>query len=354
MRKDILKVVLIGDGGVGKTSIRVQYIHRRFTSNYKATIGADFITKDVHLEDGKSVSMQIWDTAGQERFQSLGIAYYRGADACIIVFDVTNPDSFNHVLNWQHEFIDKAYLKDPSTYPFILIGNKIDDEAERRVSRSQGKRMAIKMREQSIKESPHYGFIQQSKYAPEVDTNQSYNDSLLTIYQRSSSYKRYSHALQKENQKNSNNTNKRNSINNHPNQEMKQFQNNNYKNQNMVNVENIEGITPYTNYINNQSKYKNINNKNNSNNSSSNTMINPLHEEDEDSTDYEEYDDLENYRIPYFEVSAKLGENIEAAFYHIAKTVKLPQFEPQFEPFIEGDTIKWDDDDIRRTNNCCF
>jgi len=360
MRKDILKVVLIGDGGVGKTSIRVQYIHRRFTSNYKATIGADFITKDVQLEDGKKVSMQIWDTAGQERFQSLGIAYYRGADACIIVFDVTNPESFNHVLNWQHEFIDKADLKDPSTYPFILIGNKIDDEEERRVSRSQGKRMAIKMREQSIRESTHYGFIQQSKYAPEDNNIQTYNDSLLTIYQRSSSYKRYSHAIQKENKKSSHSTNNRNSVHGHQNLEMKQYQNNNFKNKNMLNTENIEALKPYTNYNNNNnnntknnnsnSNNNNNNNKNNNNNSSNNNMKNPLPEEDEDSTDYEDYDDLETYRIPYYEVSAKSGDNIESAFYYIAKTVQLPQFEF----LIEGDTINWDDDEIRRTNNCCF
>ncbi|KAG4088876.1 hypothetical protein H8356DRAFT_1280615 [Neocallimastix lanati (nom. inval.)] len=343
MRKDILKVVIIGDGGVGKTSIRVQYIHRRFTSNYKATIGADFITKDVQLEDGKKVSMQIWDTAGQERFQSLGIAYYRGADACIIVFDVTNPDSFNHVLKWEHEFIDKADLKDPSTYPFVLIGNKIDNENDRMISKSQGKRMAIKMREQSIKESSHYGLIQQNKYIPEDDNIQSYNDSLLTIYQRSSSYKKYSYALHKENQNNkktnnsSSSSNKNNSNSNNRNKDLNPLQPYNFNNSNMLNTDNVEGLTLYSVYKNNNKSNGNSNNNYN-------------YEEDEDSTDYEDYDDLENYRIPYFEVSAKYGDNIEAAFHHIAKTVQLPQFEF----LIEGDTINWNDDEISRTNNCCF
>lgn len=97
MYKDILKVVLIGDGGVGKTSLRNQYIHKKFTDAYKATIGADFITKEVETNDGKKVMMQIWDTAGQERFQSLGVAYYRGADACILVYDVNNYLSFQHL-----------------------------------------------------------------------------------------------------------------------------------------------------------------------------------------------------------------------------------------------------------------
>ncbi|KAL6599633.1 P-loop containing nucleoside triphosphate hydrolase protein [Neocallimastix sp. 'constans'] len=342
MKKDILKVVLIGDGGVGKTSIRVQYIHRRFTSNYKATIGADFITKDVQLEDDKKVTMQIWDTAGQERFQSLGIAYYRGADACIIVFDVTNPDSFSNVLRWEHEFIEKADLKDPSTYPFVLIGNKIDNEDDRIISRSHGKRMAIKMREQSIKEDPHYSLIQQSKYISEYDNNQSYHDNLLAIYQRSSSYKKYNYAEQKNNQ----NHNKKNNKN----QEMKRSFQHNFKNHSMVNTDSVEAMTHYSIYRNNNYTNKYKYNDHPSSNGSCNTN-NPLQEdEDEDSTVYDDYDDLENYRIPYFEVSAKYGENVEAVFYHIAKTVQLPQFEF----LIEGDTINWDDDDIKNTSGCCF
>jgi len=85
-----------------------------------------------------------------------------------------------------------------------------------------------------------------------------------------------------------------------------------------------------------------------------NVTRNPLeqrYEDDEDSTDFEDYDDLKTYRIPYFEVSAKSGDNIEAAFYHIAKTVQLPQFEF----LIEGDTITWDDDfNGQSSNRCCF
>ena len=64
MPKDILKIVLLGDGGVGKTSLRNQFIHKRFTPTYKATIGADFVTKEVETKDGRHVAMQIWDTAG--------------------------------------------------------------------------------------------------------------------------------------------------------------------------------------------------------------------------------------------------------------------------------------------------
>lgn len=75
---------------MGKTSLMNQYVNQKFSNQYKATIGADFLTKEIMLDD-KLVTMQIWDTAGQERFQSLGVAFYRGADACVLVYDITNP-----------------------------------------------------------------------------------------------------------------------------------------------------------------------------------------------------------------------------------------------------------------------
>jgi Ras-related protein Rab-7A len=84
-----------------------QYVNKKFTNQYKATIGADFLTKEVMLED-KLVTMQIWDTAGQERFQSLGVAFYRGADACVLVYDITNQKSFEQLDSWRDEFLIQA------------------------------------------------------------------------------------------------------------------------------------------------------------------------------------------------------------------------------------------------------
>ncbi|ORX86937.1 hypothetical protein K493DRAFT_237724 [Basidiobolus meristosporus CBS 931.73] len=143
MTKEILKVVLIGDGGVGKTSLRNQFIHKRFTNAYKATIGADFIAKEVNLDDGKTFMLQIWDTAGQERFQSLGVAFYRGADACILVYDVNNYLTFEHLERWRSEFLKQAGVADPTEFPFVVIGNKIDID-ERVVSRRQAKAFALR------------------------------------------------------------------------------------------------------------------------------------------------------------------------------------------------------------------
>ncbi|ELR23442.1 Ras subfamily protein [Acanthamoeba castellanii str. Neff] len=90
----VLKVVLIGNSGVGKTSLMQQYVNKSFSLHYKTTIGADFLMKDLFVED-RAVLLQIWDTAGQETFRSLGSAFYRGADACMLVFDVTNKYSFD-------------------------------------------------------------------------------------------------------------------------------------------------------------------------------------------------------------------------------------------------------------------
>ena len=83
-KKVLLKVIILGDSGVGKTSLMNQFVNKKFSNQYKATIGADFLTKEVMVDD-RLVTMQIWDTAGQERFQSLGVAFYRGADSCVLV-----------------------------------------------------------------------------------------------------------------------------------------------------------------------------------------------------------------------------------------------------------------------------
>ncbi|KAJ6685179.1 RAS-RELATED PROTEIN RABG3A [Salix purpurea] len=144
-RRTLLKVIVLGDSGVGKTSLMNQYVHKKFSQQYKATIGADFVTKELPIDD-RLVTLQIWDTAGQERFQSLGVAFYRGADCCALVYDVNVMRSFDTLDNWHEEFLKQgvrpftlgnvpfymdctnglANLSDPRTFPFILLGNKID------------------------------------------------------------------------------------------------------------------------------------------------------------------------------------------------------------------------------------
>jgi Ras-related protein Rab-7A len=134
-KKVLLKIILLGESGVGKTSLMDQYVNRKFSSQYKATIGADFLTKEVMIDE-KLVTLQIWDTAGQERFQSLGVAFYRGADACILVYDITSDKSFDKLSNWRNEFLSQAHPSDPENFSFVVIGNKVDKESDRRVSKA--------------------------------------------------------------------------------------------------------------------------------------------------------------------------------------------------------------------------
>jgi len=137
-KKVLLKVIILGDSGVGKTSLMNQYVHKRFSNQYKATIGADFLTKEVMIDD-KLVTLQIWDTAGQERFQSLGVAFYRGADSCVLVYDITDAKSFDNLESWMDEFLVHAAPRNQETFPFVVLGNKADMAKRRQVATSKAK-----------------------------------------------------------------------------------------------------------------------------------------------------------------------------------------------------------------------
>ncbi|EIW65333.1 ras-domain-containing protein [Trametes versicolor FP-101664 SS1] len=125
-----VKLVVIGASGVGKSSIRNQYISGRFTTGYRATIGADFITKTLphHNVPDELVTLQIWDTAGQERFSALSSAFFRGADAVILMFDVNQPQTLDALTKWWGDFRDKAPVPDEAVDEFccVVVGNKID------------------------------------------------------------------------------------------------------------------------------------------------------------------------------------------------------------------------------------
>jgi len=84
-------------------------------------------------EDMVSVTLQLWDTAGQERYQSLGAAFYRGAEACILVCDITSYESFENLQNWRSNFLEKCMPKDPQNFPFFVFGNKKDLESDRQI-----------------------------------------------------------------------------------------------------------------------------------------------------------------------------------------------------------------------------
>ena len=125
MKKKFLKVMILGNAGVGKTSILEQYVNKAFTGSYKVTIGADFLTRDLEI-NGNKIKLQVWDTAGQEKYRSLGIAYYRGADACMYVFDLCDKTTFKDIDKWNEAFMAQIPEEKAKNFPIILLGNKAD------------------------------------------------------------------------------------------------------------------------------------------------------------------------------------------------------------------------------------
>ena len=99
----IFKYIIVGESSVGKSCLLLQFIDNRFKDSHDLTIGVDFGSKTIQLNDNTNVKVQIWDTAGQERYRSLAPMYYRGAAAAIIVYDITNPDSFAGAKSWVKE-----------------------------------------------------------------------------------------------------------------------------------------------------------------------------------------------------------------------------------------------------------
>ena len=131
--KFIVKVIILGDSNVGKTSLLNKYVKNEFSIKYKATIGADFLTKQTRRKNAL-INMQIWDTAGTEKFHSISSGFYRNSEACVLVFDLTNVDSFKNVEMWRKEFLDNLNPPEGDKYPFVLLGNKSDMQDEIKVS----------------------------------------------------------------------------------------------------------------------------------------------------------------------------------------------------------------------------
>ena len=128
----IFKLILIGNSGVGKSSILNRYMNKAFEESYKCTIGVDFLMKSIEI-NGKTVKLQLWDTAGQEKYKSMVASYYRGANVALVVFDITNHESFDSLPLW----IENYYKNGPEQKNIILIGNKKDMIEERQVTQEE-------------------------------------------------------------------------------------------------------------------------------------------------------------------------------------------------------------------------
>jgi len=147
------KLVFLGDQGVGKTSIITRFMYDSFDKNYQATIGIDFLSKTMYLED-RTVRLQLWDTAGQERFRSLIPSYIRDSSVAVIVFDITNRASFLNTSKW----IEDVRNERQNDVIIILVGNKTDLSEKRQVSVEEGEDKANKDGIMFIESSAKAGF----------------------------------------------------------------------------------------------------------------------------------------------------------------------------------------------------
>ncbi|MEM2329716.1 MAG: GTP-binding protein [Candidatus Jordarchaeales archaeon] len=133
------KVLVVGDGGVGKTSLTLRFTTGSFKENYMPTLGVNFYSKTVDVE-GVLVKLTVWDTGGQERFKPLLPNYFKGGQGSLVVFDVTDSESFKSVEGWVKQV--KHYCGD---VPIVIVGNKIDLSSERKISREEAARLADRL-----------------------------------------------------------------------------------------------------------------------------------------------------------------------------------------------------------------
>lgn len=172
----LIKLLLIGDSGVGKSCLLLRFCEDQFTPSFITTIGIDFKIRTIDL-DGKRCKLQVWDTAGQERFKTITTAYYRGAMGILLVYDVCDAKSFENVRTWYANVQQHANEE----VELILVGNKCDMADKRVVSTEQGQELAnelgIPFIETSAKtttnvEDTFYSLARRVKTNQFSDTNQ--------------------------------------------------------------------------------------------------------------------------------------------------------------------------------------
>ncbi|XP_055348919.1 ras-related protein Rab6-like isoform X2 [Paramacrobiotus metropolitanus] len=147
------KLVFLGEQSVGKTSLITRFMYDTFDSNYQATIGIDFLSKTMYLED-RAVRLQLWDTAGQERFRSLIPSYIRDSTVAIIVYDITNATSFQQTSKW----IEDVRNERGNDVIIMLVGNKTDLAEKRQVSTEDGETKAKEHKVMFIETSAKTGY----------------------------------------------------------------------------------------------------------------------------------------------------------------------------------------------------
>ena len=135
------KILTIGESGVGKTCILRRFVENKFLKNHLATIGIDFKTKTLNINN-QEIKLKIWDTAGQERFRNITTQYYKGADGIVLVYDVTDEASYEKIRDWMDQILSNTQKDEIG---LVLLGNKCDVEP-RNVTEEQGLKLAEELK----------------------------------------------------------------------------------------------------------------------------------------------------------------------------------------------------------------
>ena len=162
-----IKIVVVGDSGVGKTNLIKRFISNEFSENIKATIGVEFMSKTYRINK-HLFKIEIWDTAGQERYKSITAVYYKGAKGALVVYDTTDQTTFDNIDKWMQEIKDKT-SKD---IKLMIIGNKIDLKEEREVKN-----------EEALKKAQSFGIpLMETSALDTTNVKEAFNDLLKEIY----------------------------------------------------------------------------------------------------------------------------------------------------------------------------
>jgi len=175
-----VKVVIVGNGAVGKSSMIQRYCRGTFTKSYKKTIGVDFLEKQLRIH-GEDVRLMLWDTAGQEEFDAITKAYYRGAQACVVAFSTTDRDSLLAVRKWRKKVEDEC-----GDIPMVLVQNKIDLISQSEIDQLEAERLAaecnMRLYRTSVKEDLNVGSVFQHLAENYVNKVKSY-ETMMSPYQ---------------------------------------------------------------------------------------------------------------------------------------------------------------------------
>ncbi|KAJ6222503.1 hypothetical protein RDWZM_001048 [Blomia tropicalis] len=176
------KLVFLGEQSVGKTSLITRFMYDTFDNTYQATIGIDFLSKTMYLED-RTVRLQLWDTAGQERFRSLIPSYIRDSTVAVVVYDITNANSFHQTSKW----IDDVRTERGNDVIIMLVGNKTDLQDKRQILTEDGEKKAKELNVMFIETSAKSGYNVKQLFRrvaaalPGMETNEKAKEDIVEV-----------------------------------------------------------------------------------------------------------------------------------------------------------------------------